>query len=133
MSRRTVDELTERDRRAFGLTGAHYVSADASGIHLIRSRALARHEGVSCLTHRVRYIHHGVLRGGSTYESVTSECGMLFRLNRVDIVATADEIFLCHACHAICEKHGIDHFNLVPNKGCESSGGRLGMNRRRPA
>lgn len=85
-----------------------------------------------CLTHLTRYI--STFRGRETPHAWCNTIPGLGGVsgtgrNRIVWVDPADELFGCHRCIDAAEKHDAPTFSLIPNTGCEATGGE----RYRPA
>lgn len=80
-----------------------------------------------CLTHLARHVsgHHRRADGGEPvlhHTVFTAWCGM--SLHRAILVPVEDETFVCHRCIEVAEHRGEPTFSMIPNTGCEVTGGK---------
>lgn len=121
--RRTIGDIQRRSDAGWHAPGfSTYIHPPEHFGYLFQSK----HDG--CLTHRTRYVVQ-VKNPWGEHFSWVAECGI--GINRAVVVDPRDEFFVCHKCIAVCERFGINTFNMVPATGCEVSNGRRGNTTRK--
>ena len=125
----TIEKLNERERQDHARFGRHcqtiYRAPSAS------ERCYTSTKG--CLTHITRYIAErydwetGALLGSTPHAWCNTFPGLggvsNGGTNAVVWIDPATEMFGCHRCISVVEKHGGESLHLVPNTGCEATGG----------
>lgn len=109
--RRTVDDIKKRAFNGWQGSKRMVRSPAEAGIYLAVTPK-------GCLTHIVRYVSNW----GGSRASFEALCGIHQRVGA--IVDPATELFGCHRCIAQAIKYGEPTYNLVPNTGCEATGGQ---------
>ena len=77
----------------------------------------------ACLTHITRYIGEHVSVQDPDELSPHAWCGQFPSSAGFEWVDPADEMFGCHKCVAAADHFTGDSMGLIPNTGCEASGG----------
>lgn len=114
----TVDRLNERERRN-GLRIKSTYREPTEGEELFITKGPR-----ACLTHITRYVQHHP--GTDHFPERTSPhawCAYFPASAGFEWVPVNDETFVCHACEANARHHGASTFGMIPNTGCEATGG----------
>lgn len=115
-TRFSIEEIRRRAFRGYQGRLRFIQTPEEAGVFVVTSP-------MGCLSHLVRYVSHWTLTSGTVSVSYQCQCGTSVNSRKVIVVDPNDELFGCHRCIEVAFKHGEPTFNLVPETGCEATGG----------